>query len=720
MQESKKIFALDIGTRSVVGIILEKTDNNYHVTDILSKEHAERSMLDGQIHDVLSVSKIITEIKEELEKKHGPLHKVCVAAAGRSLKTERSEAVVSIHGKPMIMKEDILHLELTAVQSAQAKVAEKHAVASGQYYDCVGYSILYYRLDGEEIGSLIDQQGREASVEIIATFLPKVVVESLIAALHRSGLEMEALTLEPIAAINVLIPPSMRRLNVALVDIGAGTSDIAITDSGTVIAYGMVPVAGDEITEAISDQFLLDFPLAEKAKRELYTNDSIVITDILGFESEIAKEEMTAQIMPELDHLAESICREILRLNNNNPPKAVMLVGGGSLTPLLPEKVAAFLQLPANRVAIRGIDAIASLTIADHIHRGPELVTPIGIAIAAHNTPVQYVSVYVNEQSVRLFDVNDVTVGDSLLAAGIKMNKLYGKPGLAKIITLNGQAITIQGKLGSAPSLTINGKPAGLDDKIANGDHIHVEKGEDGAPTDLKIKDLIDHIPNMKVAVNEQDFEIAPIITCNKKETTADKLVEDRDELTIGHPKTIEELLLFLNMDELLEQIKPFSLKINGTDHSIPGKSGIVFLNGEKSGKEAPLRQNDRITVTGSGSLTVKELAELNNIGLQQNIPVFFNGQQLTLSKRAVEIIRGDSTLSENDELFSGDELKIIELKAEPFIFQDLFNHVEVEMPENAQGPYILLKNNIPTTFYDPIAPGDDLKIVWPLAEKVY
>ena len=80
---------------------------------------------------------------------------------------------------------------------------------------------------------------------------------------------MEALTLEPIAAINVLIPPSMRRLNVALVDIGAGTSDIAITDSGTVIAYGMVPIAGDEVTEAISDQYLLDFPMAEKAKREL-------------------------------------------------------------------------------------------------------------------------------------------------------------------------------------------------------------------------------------------------------------------------------------------------------------------------------------------------------------------------------------------------------------------------------------------------------------------
>ena len=88
-----KLFALDIGTRSVVGIILEEQDNeSYSVTDILTIEHSERSMLDGQIHDVLAVSNIITQIKSEMEKKHGPLKKVNVAAAGRALKTERAES----------------------------------------------------------------------------------------------------------------------------------------------------------------------------------------------------------------------------------------------------------------------------------------------------------------------------------------------------------------------------------------------------------------------------------------------------------------------------------------------------------------------------------------------------------------------------------------------------------------------------------------------------
>ena len=150
-------FALDIGTRSVVGLILKEENGFYHIMDTVIKEHDKRSMLDGQIHDVLSVANVITSVKEELEHIYGPLHKVCVAAAGRALKTERATISIEISGKPMIQKEDILHLELMAVQNAQKQLAEKHENERSHHYDCVGYSVLHYKLDGEEIGSLIDQ-----------------------------------------------------------------------------------------------------------------------------------------------------------------------------------------------------------------------------------------------------------------------------------------------------------------------------------------------------------------------------------------------------------------------------------------------------------------------------------------------------------------------------------------------------------------------------------
>ncbi|MBT2691177.1 cell division protein FtsA [Bacillus sp. ISL-47] len=717
MYEQKKLFSLDIGTRSVVGIILEEHEGQYHAKDIVIKEHVERAMLDGQIHDVLAVSRIISEIKDELETKHGPLEKVCVAAAGRALRTERAEASINISGKPMLQRQDILHLELSAVQQAQAIVAEKHEIEKSYYYYCVGYSVLYYRLDGEEIGNLIDQKGEEASVEIIATFLPKVVVESLISALHRAGLEMEALTLEPIAAINVLIPPSMRRLNVALVDIGAGTSDIAITDMGTVIAYGMVPVAGDEITEAVSDQLLLDFPLAEKAKRDLLVHDTIAVTDILGFETEVNKDDVVELISPALDRLADSICNEILSLNNR-PPKAVMLIGGGSLTPDLPSRIARKLGLPENRVAIRGIDAINGLSVSDIIKQGPELVTPIGIAIAAQKSPVHYCTVYVNEQPVRLFEVKRLTVGDCLLAAGIKMNKLYGKPGLAMIVSVNAQNITIPGGHGEAPAILRNGILSSLDEQVATGDQITVERGRDGLPAEVRIRDLIDDIPVKSVTINSQNHTIQAEITCNGVPAAADQVLRDRDKIDCRIPETVEETLNALSLRELLKELKPFRFNMNGKETFLPRLSGRILRNGLEVKPHHTVEHGDTLLIEKRGTPTVKEIANLKQLILSQSIPVIFNGKRIKISRTMTEFQRQGTALSENDSIYDGDVLTVIHKKISPFIFQDLFNHVEIEMPADSTGKFILLRNGEKTTFHDPIEPGDDLKIVWPAINK--
>ena len=90
------------------------------------------------------------------------------------------------------------------------------------------------------------------------------------------------MTLEPIAAINVAIPENFRMLNIALVDVGAGTSDISITREGSIIAYGMIPYAGDELTELIVQQYLVDFQTAEKMKLASSSEDEVTYEDIMS------------------------------------------------------------------------------------------------------------------------------------------------------------------------------------------------------------------------------------------------------------------------------------------------------------------------------------------------------------------------------------------------------------------------------------------------------
>ncbi|WP_369813876.1 hypothetical protein [Halolactibacillus sp. JCM 19043] len=107
------IFALDIGTRSVNGLLLNVTEGKYRLIDYESMEHTERSMLDGQIHDVVAVSKIIHTVKEKLEERHQiTLTKVCVAAAGRALKTRRTIVSTDIQKQPLMDRERFRFLSL--------------------------------------------------------------------------------------------------------------------------------------------------------------------------------------------------------------------------------------------------------------------------------------------------------------------------------------------------------------------------------------------------------------------------------------------------------------------------------------------------------------------------------------------------------------------------------------------------------------------------------
>lgn len=706
-------FALDIGTRSVVGLILKEENGFYHIIDTVIKEHDKRSMLDGQIHDVLSVANVITSVKEELEHIYGPLHKVCVAAAGRALKTERATISIEISGKPMIQKEDILHLELMAVQIAQKQLAEKHENERSHHYDCVGYSVLHYKLDGEEIGSLIDQQGEEASVDIIATFLPKIVVESLLAALNRANLEMEALTLEPIAAINVLIPPSMRRLNVALVDIGAGTSDIAITDMGTIISYGMVPIAGDEITEAVSDEFLLDFPKAEEAKRKLLTEATITITDILGFEAELPKEDVITKISPAIDRLTKAIKDEILRLNNNRSPKAVMLVGGGSQTPELARRLAALLELAENRVAIRGIDAISQLELAEHINKGPELVTPIGIAVSSKQNPIQYISVKVNERSVRLFHMKALTVADSLLASGIQLNKLYGKPGMALFVNVNGQAITIPGEHGTAPLIRKNEENCSLEDPINHGDIITVENGIDGKTPVVSIGSILDEIPSKTISINGESYTLHASILLNDKEVSKEAILSDRDRVTCIIPSSIETFVKSIGHGKELDKLKTFSVKIDNKIHTIQVFSGKIIKNGLIAFKDSVLENGDIITMEQTKIPTLQEFVQEADLTQNQTLPIIYNGKSINLEKPVTEFFRKDVKLTNADLIYNGDELTTKKKVLEPFIFQDLFAVIDLKIPTTANSQFTLLKNNQEVSFQEPLTPGDELTIKW-------
>ncbi|WP_318614185.1 cell division protein FtsA [Sporosarcina sp. YIM B06819] len=706
------LFALDIGTRSVVGIILKEDNGIYHIADLISIEHKERSMIDGQIHNILSVASVISEIKTTLEDKHGSLNRVSVAAAGRALKTAEGTMAVDISEHSLISIEDVNRLELAAVQQAQQKLLSSNSISKDEYYYCVGYSVLHYKLEGEEIGSLIDQAGRSASVDVIATFLPRVVVESLLSALKRAGLEMEALTLEPIAAISVLIPPSMRRLNVALVDIGAGTSDIAITDNNTVVAYGMVPLAGDEITEELSNHYLLDFPLAEIAKRKISAGDDIVLTDILGFEQHVPAADVTAIIKPAVERLAKSIAGEIKRLNNGQSPKAVMVVGGGSLTPGLTKDISSCLELPENRVGIRGLDALTGITLEPGIVSSPELVTPIGIAIAARRAPIHYMSVSVNNKTIRLFELKEMTVGDALLAANITSRQLYGMPGLGMSVSINGNDILIPGEHGTPSTVLLNGKSASTKDCITDGDQIELVPGQNGVDASATIRDLLEETVSIHATIDGVPIVLEPEIIINGQQKSIDTNVQDRDKIIISQTRTLATALAKVNRNKLLEE-DDFTVTINQKSMTLKKRNLEFFVGNMPIRPSYVINDGDVITLQKQPLPSVAEVALEIGKKLFDEITVTFNGAALTIRKPRLSILLNGQPATGIEVVQLGNKLDFTSLDDSPIFFSDIFAFTDYNLPENSSSNYQLLRNGSQIGFNDQIFGGDVLEILF-------
>ncbi|KUK81811.1 MAG: Uncharacterized protein XD97_0562, partial [Pelotomaculum thermopropionicum] len=409
------IFALDIGTRTVIGIIALVESGRLRIAAQHVVEHESRTMFDGQIHNISEVAGTVLEVKRTLEKKVGfKLDRAAIAAAGRSLITKRCRAEMEIKSEVEIDGNLINSLEVAGIKSAHRELDSEVLEGPERYY-CVGYSVVKYYLNGYPITNLAGHSGSLISADILATFLPESVVNSLYAVLRRAELEPVNLTLEPIAALEVLIPENMRLLNLALVDIGAGTSDIAITRKGSVAAYGMVPVAGDEITECIAEAYLVDFNEAERIKRLLESGGDIVYKDILGTENTVPAAEVAKIIEPELDRLTAELTSAILSLNGGEPPRTVFCVGGGARLPGLTDGLSRRLGIDSRKVAVRGREAVNNVIVEEEGLDGPEGVTVTGIGVVAvkrYNR--NFVAVRVNGEEFSLFNSKDLNVANAL------------------------------------------------------------------------------------------------------------------------------------------------------------------------------------------------------------------------------------------------------------------------------------------------------------------
>lgn len=492
LQPEHTIFALDIGTRSIIGIVGTVIDGKVNIVAIEKEEHTQRAMIDGQIENIEKVSILAGKVKAKLEDKLGfRLSRVCVAAAGRALRTKRADFEMTLPGPQLIDDEMISRLEAGAIGRAEQLFEQETAAEddSRRFY-LVGYTVCQYYLDQYMISSLKDHRGKTIKADLIATFLPSEVVESLYTTMQKIDLDVASITLEPIAAINAAIPENLRLLNLVMVDIGAGTSDIAVCTGGSVIGYTMATVAGDEITEMLMKDYLVDFQTAELMKAQMDSQTEITFTDILGFEHTATQKELLHAIQDASGLLCKEIAEKVLEVNGN-APSALFLAGGGSKLAGLKEGLTEALKMDANRVAIAGNNFKMSAFSEQYDLNNPEYATPLGIVISSGlNLINDSFRVTLNGKPAKLFRSGSFTALNLLMMNGYNFQDILARSGQSLIITVNGRRKIYYGKAAQPALLLINKKEGKLSDVIRAGDEIEFTPAIAGIPASARLGDL--------------------------------------------------------------------------------------------------------------------------------------------------------------------------------------------------------------------------------------
>ncbi len=669
------IFALDIGTRTVVGIVAEERENGIEILDFEVAEHEERAMLDGQINDVPKVSRTVEIVRHKLEERNGEkFSSVSTAVAGRFLKTVVGASTMKI--PPSKIGEDFVrNLEFDALADAVQK--------NGHSKDyCVGYSILEYLVDGERVRNLIGQLGSEASVSLIAAFLPQRVVEALFSVVERTGLELDFLTLEPMAAMNLVVPPDLRRLNIALVDVGAGTSDIAISKNGTIMAYGMIPMAGDEITEKICDKYLLSFQDGERLKRSVASGDIPEVSNILGMPVKPSSEELMEIIVPVVNEITDEIAKTIFDLNGA-APAAVVIVGGGAKVPTFGEQIADKLSLPQNRVALRGIENLSYVHDSTGKVVGSEFVTPVGIAHSArYNISKIFKKISINSKTVQLMNLTGrEDIFQALMQAGFDVKEIVGKPSAGITYEVNGKVMVESGKM-PEPTVLINGKEASLYSRLNDGDVVEISP-KDGEKVELSVRDVIETV---NFFVSGEKYEIYPTVTKNSEEVSLQEKIRDGDIIEYDDFVTVEKAM------EIMK--KECFVTVNGKKHEIKD----FELVDEEGKKLKRIRNGQRVEMVAKDVKLGDLLRDLK----VDTISLTLNDKRMEL-KRPTRILLNGKIAGEEESIRCGDEIIVNTMS---FKISDLFSQLHM----NPNG-FRIKVNGIPATLNELLKDGDSVEV---------
>jgi cell division protein FtsA len=371
-QDKKLIVGLDIGTSKVVAIVGEiGQDGSIEIVGIGS--NPSKGMKKGVVVNIESTVQSIQRAVEEAELMAGcQIHSVYVGIAGSHIRSLNSHGIVAIKDKEVYRAD--LERVIDAAQAVAIPADQKVLHILPQEYI----------IDNQEgIKEPLGMSGVRLEAKVHLVTCAVNAAQNIEKCIRRCGLDVEEIILEQLASSYSVLTDDERELGVCLVDIGGGTTDIAIFTEGSIRHTGVIPIAGDQVTNDIAMALRTPTQYAEEIKikyacalTQLAGADDTIKVPSVGDRAprDLSRQSLAEVVEPRYDELFTLVQAELRRSGYEDMvPAGVVLTGGTSKMEGVVELAEEIFHMPV-RVGfpqtVRGLNDIV---------RNPIYATSVGL-----------------------------------------------------------------------------------------------------------------------------------------------------------------------------------------------------------------------------------------------------------------------------------------------------------------------------------------------------
>ncbi len=383
-RKDRYLVGLDVGTSKVCAIVGELVDDGG--LDIVGIGVAEsRGIRRGVIVNLEAAVDSIKKAVDEAELMAGvEIDAVHLSMAGPHIKGFNSRGVIAVAGKSReITRDDVRR----AIEAAKAVSLP----AGREILHVLPQDFVVDEQDG--IGAPVGMTGSRLEVNVHIVTSATTATQNLVSCVNRAGVGVIDTVVEQIGAAESVLTPDEKELGVALVDIGGGTTDIAIFERGSLWHTAVIGVGGDHFTSDIAVGLRMPIPDAEKLKRKcgcalsamVDEDETIDVASVGGRRSRVMARRILSEILqPRAEEIFHLVWDEIRRAGyEKSLNSGIVLTGGGAIHEGRPEIAEQIFDLPIRRGSPTGIGGLA-----DHVG-SPAFATAVGLVLYGKRHRVQ-------------------------------------------------------------------------------------------------------------------------------------------------------------------------------------------------------------------------------------------------------------------------------------------------------------------------------------------